>query len=134
MAHPNEDVVRAYLRAFNEGDLETVEAALDDGVVIHFPGRSPLAGEKRGKQEVIPFFKAMMTRVGVASVPADIHDVLANDNHVVVLITRSVAGIKAPVVMVYHVRDGRIIDVWWHERDQYAVDEALSRLIQPSSG
>ena len=133
MTHPNEGVVREYLRAFNEGDLDAVDAVLDDGVVIHFPGRSPIAGDKRGKEEVMAFFKAMMTRAGVGSVPPDIHDVLANDDHAVVLMTRAVAGIEASVVVVYHVRDGKITEVWPHERDQYAVDEALARSMQRSA-
>jgi ketosteroid isomerase-like protein len=130
VTHPNETVVREYLRAFNEGDLGAVEAVLDEDVVIHFPGRSPVAGEKRGKPEVMAFFNAMMSRAGVGSVPPDIHDVLANDDHVVVLMRRLVAGIESAVVVVYHVRDGKITEVWPHERDQNAVDEALSRSIQ----
>jgi ketosteroid isomerase-like protein len=131
MPHPNEDVVREYLRAFNAGDIDAVEALLDDEIVIHFPGRSPIAGDKRGKEEVMAFFRAMMTRAGVGSVPPDVHDVLANDDHAVVLMTRRVAGIDASVVVVYHVRDGKITEVWPHEGDQYAVDEALSRSMEP---
>jgi 8-amino-7-oxononanoate synthase len=130
MSHPNEDVVREYLRAFNDGDLDAVEAVLHDDVVINFPGRSPVAGAKRGKQEVMPFFTAMMSRAGVGTVPPDIHDVLANDDHVAVLMTRLVAGIEAAVVVVYHVRNGKVTEVWPHERDQYAVDEALNRSMQ----
>lgn len=36
MGHPNEEVVREYLRAFNEGDLARVEELLAEDIVIHF--------------------------------------------------------------------------------------------------
>jgi hypothetical protein len=75
------------------------------------------------------FFKTMMERASVGSVPPDIHDVLASDDHAVALMTRLVAGINASVAVVYEIRDGRIVEVWPHERDQYAVDEALSRAV-----
>ncbi len=114
-------------KAFNQGDLDRVGELIADDVVIHFPGRNPMAGEKRGKDEVMSFFRAMMDRAGVGSIPPDLHDILANDDHAVALMTRRVAGIDASVAVVYHVRDGKIAEVWPHEQDQYAVDEALSR-------
>jgi uncharacterized protein len=77
MAHPNEDIVREYLRAFNEGDLDRVSELLADDVVIHFPGRNPMSGEKRGKDEVMSFFRVMIQRAGVG--PPEIHDVLVSD-------------------------------------------------------
>lgn len=129
MAHPNEGVVREYLRAFNDGDLPAVGNLLDDAITIHFPGRNPMSGQKQGKEEVMSFFTTMMTPVGVGSVPPDIHDVLANDDHVVVLMTRKIAGIDASVAVVYHVREGKITEIWPVEVDQYAVDEALSRAV-----
>jgi ketosteroid isomerase-like protein len=129
MGHPNEAVVREYLRAFNEGNLDRVGELLADDVIVHFPGRNPISGEKRGKDEVMSFFKTMMERAGVGSLPPDIHDVLASDDRAVALMTRLVAGINAPVAVVYEIRNGRIVEVWPHERDQYAVDEALSRAL-----
>lgn len=129
MAHPNEEIAREYLRAFNEGNLERVGELLSDDVVIHFPGRNPVSGDKRGKEEVMAFFKVMARRAGVGSTPPDVHDVLANDTRAVALMTRRVGGIEASVAVVYEIREGRIAEVWPYERDQYAVDEALNRAV-----
>ena len=130
MMHPNEQVVRAYLRAFNEADLDRVAEFIADDIVIHFPGRNPMSGETRGKEDVLSFYRGMIQRAGVGSEPADVHDVLANHEHVVALVTRKVAGTDASVAMVYHVSGGKITEVWWHERDQYAVDEAVEAALQ----
>ncbi len=127
MSHPNEEVAREYLRAFNEGDLDRVGELLAEDVVVHFPGRNPMSGAKRGKDEVMAFFRAMIDRAGVGQVPPEVHDILASDDHAVALMTRKVAGIYASVAVVYRVRNGKITEVWPHERDQYAVDEALTR-------
>ncbi len=88
-----------------------------------------MAGEKRGKEEVMSFFRAMMTRAGVGSTPPNIHDVTTSDHHAVALMTRQVGGIEATVAVVYRIHNGKIAEVWPHERDQYAVDEALDRAI-----
>ena len=129
MLHSNEEVVREYLRAFNNADLDRVSELLADDVVIHFPGRNPMSGAKRGKNEVMAFFRAMMDRAGVGSMAPEIHDVLASDEHAVALMTRRVAGIDASVAVVYRLQNGMIAEVWPHERDQYAVDEALARAV-----
>ncbi len=124
--HTNEHIVREYLRAFNDGDLDRVEDLLTDDVVVHFPGRSPMAGAKRGKDDVMGFFRTMVSRAGVGSMPPDIQDVCVSEQHAVALITRHIAGIDATVAVVYRIDGGKIAEVWPHERDQYAVDEALN--------
>jgi hypothetical protein len=57
---------------------------------------------------------------------ADVHDVIANDEHVVALVRRKIAGIDTTAAIVYHVGDGRITGVWIHEGDQQALDDALA--------
>ena len=60
----------------------------------------------------------------------DIHDVLANDEHVVAL-TKGTAereGKRLSVdgVQVFHVSDGKVTESWFHPSDQYASDEFWS--------
>jgi ketosteroid isomerase-like protein len=62
---------------------------------------------------------------GTFSVEA--HDVLANDDHVVDLLTvrgeRDGKHLAEKVVLTAHVTDGKFAEVWVHATDLYALDE-----------
>jgi uncharacterized protein len=120
----NEDVVRAFMDALSAGDLDRIGELVSDDVTLHVPGRSEIAGEKRGRDEVVAFLGSVFERSG-GSVPQDVHDVVANDRHVVALVTRRIAGVETRAAVVYHLADGKIADIWPHEQDQYALDEGL---------
>jgi uncharacterized protein len=53
MAHPNEDLLRRGYEAFGSGDLDTVQALLDDDIVWHSGGSNLITGEYRGLPEVM---------------------------------------------------------------------------------
>lgn len=125
MAHANEEVVRAYIAALAEGDMDRVGEFLSDDVVFHMGGRNPMSGDKRGRDESIGMLRMASERAG-GRLAVDVHDVLANDEHVVALVRRKIAGIDTTAAIVYHVGDGRITEVWIHEGDQQALDEALA--------
>jgi ketosteroid isomerase-like protein len=73
---------------------------------------------------VLRFADAMVAR-DVGSI-ADLHDVLANDRHVVVLSDRRARRGSREVEMraasIYHVRDEKIAEAWLMEWDPYAID------------
>ncbi len=129
MAHPNEDRIRQGFEAFSKGDMEAVGQLFADDVAWHVPGRNPIAGDYRGKDEVFRFFATLMERTG-GSLSIEVHDVLANDEHAVALITtRGHSGEKtldANGVQVFHVREGRVTESWLHPGDAYAADEFWS--------
>jgi uncharacterized protein len=124
MVHPNERVVREYIGALGSADFDRAIDLLAEDVVVRVPGRSPISGELHGRDAVREMFQRLMEAAG-GPVVAEIHDLLAGDEHVVALLTRTIAGVEARAAVVYHVRDGRITDVWPHEQDQYALDEAI---------
>jgi uncharacterized protein len=126
MAHPDAETVRAYIEAVGAGDVDRAGKLVAEDVVLHLPGRSPIAGDIRGRDALVAMLRAMLEASGGSVVP-EIHDLLASDRHVVALVRRTVAGVDARAAVVYHVRDGRITEIWPHERDQYALDEAFSR-------
>ena len=84
MAHPNEDLVRRGFAAFGTGDTATLGELFADDIVWHAGGRSPIAGDYKGKDEVFGLFAQFAERTG-GTFRVDIHDVLANDEHVVAL-------------------------------------------------
>jgi uncharacterized protein len=129
MAHPNEAVVRRFAEAMvarNPGDIAD---CLSDDVVFHVTGRNALTGDHRGKHGVMTrLFQAWEEVFGGLEV--DIHDVLANDDHVVLLsdrrATRDDRAVEMRSATVYHVRDGRIAEAWFFEWDPYAIDDFMS--------
>ena len=57
MAHPNEDLVRETFAASGRGDIDALRTQyFADGIRLHFPGRSPLAGDHDGLAQVMRFF------------------------------------------------------------------------------
>jgi ketosteroid isomerase-like protein len=56
-----------------------------------------------------------------------IHDLLANDEHVVALHSSDAdlegRSVRSPTVLVFHVRDGRIAETWSLHHDQREFDE-----------
>ena len=125
MAHPNEDLIRRGYDAFARGDLDTLRGLFADDIVWHAGGNNPLSGDYRGQDEVFGFFGRIGQETG-GTFRIDIHDVLGNDEHVVVLSTTSAerAGrsLSDNNVGVYHVTDGRVTEAWFHATDQAAVD------------
>src|SRR5437867_255662 len=57
MAHPNEEVARSATEALSKGDVEGFLALHTDDVVVHFPGRGPMAGDYRGKDGLGQMFQ-----------------------------------------------------------------------------
>ena len=64
MAHPNEDLVRRGFAAFGTGDMATLGELFADDIVWHIGGRSPIAGDYKGKDEVFGFFAQLAQRAG----------------------------------------------------------------------
>ena len=60
----------------------------------------------------------------------EVHDVVANDEHAVGLNTvhaeRNGKTLQDNNSLVFHVRDGRVTEVWQYWTDQYAADELFA--------
>ena len=120
MAPPDEGVVRRFVEAMVARDGGAIAECFTDDVVFHIAGRNPLSGVYRGKHEVLTkLFQAWEEAFGGLEI--DVHDVLANDEHVVVLSDRRARREDRTLEMraagIYHVRDGRISDAWLMEWD-----------------
>ncbi|CAN5125052.1 hypothetical protein BH20ACT24_BH20ACT24_08110 [soil metagenome] len=129
MAHPNEEIARNATQALSRGDMEGFLSHHADDVVVHFPGRGPMAGDHRGKAGVAQMFQRQMQ---ILDAPPEIetHDVLASDDHVVLLnktrATRGGQALEQQQVVVLHIRDGKIAEAWLQFSDQQALDEFAS--------
>jgi uncharacterized protein len=125
MGHPDEEVVRRGYGAFSRGDMQALRELFDPDIVWHTPGRSQLAGDYRGVDAVLGFFGRTMELTG-GTFRVEVHDVVANDEHVVglhaVTAERDGKTLLDNNTLVCHVRDGRTSEVWQFWTDQYAAD------------
>ena len=124
--HPNEGLARDAYRAMSSGDIPWLEAHTHPDVVLHQGGRFPTAGTYRGRDALFGHFMEFMTLVD-GNFSIDLHDVLANDDHVVALITVTIAkdgrDLAFDEAHVWHVRDGQMTEMWAIPQDPYVVDE-----------
>jgi ketosteroid isomerase-like protein len=129
MADPNEELLRRGYEAFAAGDMATLNELLSDDIVWHVPGKSPIAGDYKGKDQVFGFFGKIVEMTG-GNFKNEIHDLLANDEHGIVLVTttadRGAKHLDDRQVHVFHLKDGRATEFWNHSGDQYALDEFWS--------
>ena len=130
MAHPNEELVRRGFDAFATGDIDTLRQLFDQDAIWHVPGRSPLSGDHRGLDAILGFLARTMELTG-GTFRAEVHDVVANDEHAVALYVsrgeREGRTLESRDVLVSHVRNGKLAEAWLLSADLYAVDEFFSQ-------
>jgi ketosteroid isomerase-like protein len=126
VTHANEDLVRRGYAAFQSGDMATLNELLAEDVVWHAPGHNQLSGDFRGRDAVLATFQKTFELTG-GSFKLAIHDVLANDAHVVVLVTanaqREGKTLEDNSVQVFEISDGKVAEQWLYPGDAYATDE-----------
>jgi ketosteroid isomerase-like protein len=130
VAHPNEDLVREGFAAFGRGDMDALRKQIfAEDIRYHVPGRSPLAGDYEGIEQVLQLFARLFELSG-GTFSAELHDVLANDEHAVALTTvraeRAGKQLTDNQVLTFHIRDGKASEAWVQATDQYAGDEFWS--------
>jgi ketosteroid isomerase-like protein len=129
MGHPNEDLVRQGYDAFSRGDMQALRELFHPDIVWHAPGRNQLAGDHRGVDAVLGYFGRTMELTGGAFT-VEVHDVVADDEHTVGLQSvhaeRGGRTLDDNGVLVFHLRDGRVTEVWQYWADPYAADELFA--------
>ena len=101
--HPNVELARQAYEAMAKGDLAATSEGIADDVTWHGMAAGPLSGTYHGRDEVLAFFGRLARETG-GTFRLEVHDVLANDEHTVVLCTMSASrgnkSIEIPVVNV----------------------------------
>jgi ketosteroid isomerase-like protein len=102
---------------------------MDQDAVWHSPGRNPLSGDYRGVDTILGLF-ARLAEVTGGTFRAELHDVVANDEHAVALYVtgaeREGRTLETKNVLVNHMRNGKFTETWTLSDDPYAGDEFLS--------
>ncbi|HZD24552.1 MAG TPA: nuclear transport factor 2 family protein [Acidimicrobiia bacterium] len=107
MGHPNEEIARQMQEAMEEGDLEATAAFIADDVTWHTIGGQTYHG--------LDQLAEAMAGVG-PTISGDVHDVIANDDHLIVLVnataTSNAEEFHYRTAEIMHVADGKITERW----------------------
>ena len=126
MAHQNVDLLNRGYDAFEKGDLDTLRQLFADDIVFHVPGRSQIAGEYRGHDEVFGFF-GKLVELSAGTFKIERHAILADDRHGAALTTitaqREGKKLSQNAIDVFHFQGDKVSEVWTLDTDQYAGDE-----------
>jgi uncharacterized protein len=127
-AEENAATVRRGYGFFNTGDMDGLQQLFAEDAVWHVGGRNPLSGEKRGRDAVFGYF-GTLAELTNGTFRAELHDVIASDEHVVGLHTatgeRQGRRLSEHEALVFHLRDGKVVEAWEHYEDSRAVDDFL---------
>jgi ketosteroid isomerase-like protein len=128
MEHPNALAYRRTADAFRAGDRDTLTKLIDQDVVWHVPGSSAAAGDIRGREAIFQFLEPLREVTDGTFVLKE-HDVLGSNDHVVALSymsgVREQETVSVDVVSVFHFRNGRQQERWFHPSDIAAWDRML---------
>jgi uncharacterized protein len=131
MAHLLEAKVREAYAAFARGDIDGYLRHCTRDFCFNVPGRSAASGSFRGKEGLQQLLSKVM-EVSVGTFREEVQDVLANDQHAIVLaLHRFDRGGKAKEYLtahVYEVREGKLGECWEQPRDQVQFDDAWGPL------
>lgn len=127
--HPNVELFHRAYKAFTTGDFDALAEIFDEKTAWHNPGRNPLSGDFVGRDAAFGAFAKEFELSGGTYAPT-IHDVLANDEHILALMhataERDGKKLDMDYVLVFHVKDGKLVEGWDLWTDQAAVDEFWS--------
>jgi ketosteroid isomerase-like protein len=128
--HPNERLARKEIELINAGDLGALNEMYADDLILHYPGRNPLAGDY---ENVDDFLTKAQQLLGDGTLQRELHDAFGSDDHAIQLLNVTAeVGDRShswQAVAVMHVRGGKFSEVWLHIDDQYGLDEFLNSLV-----
>jgi ketosteroid isomerase-like protein len=113
--HAHAAIVRSGYEAIEKGDAAGLAEVLDDDIIWHesTPG---IEGDYHGRAEVMALFSKVFQDLGVQMNSISIHDILANDDHTVILhtttATRNGHTIAGQYGDVYHLRNEKATEHW----------------------
>lgn len=127
MTHPNIDLLRRYSAALAAGQIGEVLPFYAEDLRLHIPGRSRHAGTYHGPQAVLEYYTRLFQDTEGRFENLGVDDILASDDNAVSLVRWRVSKgdttIDIDRVVVYHIADERITEIWVRDWDQYAYDE-----------
>jgi uncharacterized protein len=121
-----DSIVRRAYADFETGDVDLLRVVMADEVIWHEPGRSGLAGDYKGPEEVLGFLGLLKVRSS-GTFKVEILDVLSEPERVVVLqretAVRSGRVLDVIAAVDFEIHHQKITEVTVYQFDTYQFDE-----------
>ncbi|MGH2786183.1 MAG: nuclear transport factor 2 family protein [Actinomycetota bacterium] len=126
----NEELLRKMDEAQAKQDVEGMMAAFADDVVVHIGGRSHMAGDLKGKGELMESYGRFVQVMG-DNAEFETHDLVAGDKHGFMLQSfkgnRNGDQIEIKGIGIFHFTNGKISEAWFIDEDPYSADPWYDR-------
>jgi len=120
--------VSRYASAWLAGDRPALAACYHDDFTLHYFGRSPLAGDHKGKAAALAILAEVTSRTNRRLLA--IVDVMAGPERGALLVRerfeRDGKAAELERLLVYTVHDGLLGECWVYDQDQALVDAYLT--------
>jgi ketosteroid isomerase-like protein len=122
-------IIRKAYEDFAQGNIPAVFAVFDPNITWHVPGHGPLSGDYMGHHAIGEFFRRTMV-LSEGTFSMTVHNMLAEDDIVVVLVTVNVRrnGVSAsfPEVHVWQIKNGKVTAFREYQGDEQREDRFWS--------
>lgn len=123
----NHAIIAKYARAWEAGDAPTLVGLYHDDFTLHYFGKNALAGDHVGKAASLAVLQKVYQ---LTNRKIKVHDVLSGPGHGAILArehwTSGGRDFDVERVLVFHLRDEKLVECWVYDADQRAVDEFWS--------
>lgn len=134
MSNKNLAIIEKMWECFREGDTETLRSIFSPDVIYRMPGYHPLAGIKKGINELLAFFDEL----GKSNIKVELLKIGVLTENMIVEVHRGYreterANLDVVNCNIYQIEDGKITRVDCYNGDQHAIDNFFHSIysLQP---
>lgn len=129
MVYLDKKTIKQLIDAFNQRNFEPSSKLFSEDVILHCPGRNRISGDYRGKTGLIEFWQKQIALTN-EKFKAEVIAVSQGEGNLVLIIelTTQVGEqfFSWRRVNHYKVIEGRVVEAWIYEGDQYTADTVFS--------
>ena len=125
MVYLDETAIKQLIEAFNQRNLEPGSKLFSEDVVLHCPGKNRISGDYHGKNGVVELWEKQISLTD-ETFRAETLAVSQGEGNLVLVIEISAYANDQQFswrrVNHYKVIEGRVVEGWIYEGDQYIAD------------